>query len=105
MVPETSKRALASPSSYSATLWPTEGECMAGRYDLVVLGGGAAAFSAAIRADRNGARALMIDGGAIGGTLGNAGFVPSKRLPGVRDQVFRASHHALQGPRLSDAWA
>ena len=37
---------------------------MAGRYDLVTVRGGAAAFSAAIRADRNGARALMIDRGA-----------------------------------------
>src|SRR2546427_9753187 len=97
MVPETSKRALASPSSYSATLWPTEGECMAGRYDLVVLGGGAAAFSAAIRADRNGARALMIDGGTIGGTCVDVGWVASKRLLSVRDQVFLLADRSLKG--------
>ena len=48
-------------------------------YDLIILGGGAAAFSAAIRADRNGARALMIDGGTIGETCVNVGCVPSKR--------------------------
>ena len=105
MVPETSKRALASPSSYSATLWPTEGECMAGRYDLVVLGGGAAAFSAAIRADRNGARALMIDGGTIGGTCVNVGCVPSKRLLAVGDQFFRVSNHPFKGLRFEDGWS
>src|SRR5256712_8444234 len=105
MVPETSKRALASPSSYSATLWPTEGECMPGRYDLVVLGGGAAAFSAAIRADRNGARALMIDGGTIGGTCVNVGCVPSKRLLAVGDQFFRVSNHPFKGLRFEDGWS
>src|SRR5256712_1385717 len=105
MVPETSKRALASPSSYSATLWPTEGECMAGRYDLVVLGGGAGAFSAAIRADRNGARALMIDGGTIGGTCVNVGCVPSKRLLAVGDQFFRVSNHPFKGLRFEDGWS
>src|SRR2546427_4522369 len=105
MVPETSKRALAPPSSYSATLWPTEGECMAGRYNLVILGGGAAAFSAAIRADRNGAKALMVDGGTIGGTCVNVGCVPSKRLLAVGDQFFRVASHPLPGLHLEDGWS
>src|SRR5207245_3284144 len=47
----------------------TEGKRMAKRYDLVIVGGGAAALSAAIRADRNGVRALMIDGGSIAATV------------------------------------
>src|SRR3989454_5846212 len=89
----------------SAALWPTEGERMAGRYDLVILGGGGAAFSAAIRADRNGARALMIDGGTIGGTCVNVGCVPSKRLLAGGGQVFRVANHLFPGIRIDDGWA
>ncbi len=78
---------------------------MAGRYDLVILGGGAAAFSAAIRADRNGARALMIDGGTIGGTCVNVGCVPSKRLLAVGDQFFRMTNRPFQGLGFEDDWS
>ncbi len=75
---------------------------MAKRYDLVVLGGGAAAFSAVIRADRNGAKALMIDGGTIGGTCVNVGCVPSKRLLAVGDQFFRVTNHPFKGLPFED---
>ena len=75
------------------------------KYDLVILGGGAAAFSAAIRADRNGAKALMIDGGTIGGTCVNVGCVPSKRLLAVGDQFFRVANRAFEGIRLEDGWS
>lgn len=75
---------------------------MADRYDLVILGGGAAAFSAAIRADRNGARALMIDGGTLGGTCVNVGCIPSKRLLAVGDQFFRATNRPFAGLRFED---
>jgi mercuric reductase len=78
---------------------------MAGPYDLVILGGGAAAFSAAIRADRNGARALMIDGGTIGGTCVNVGCVPSKRLLAVGDQFFHVANRHFKGLAFDDGWA
>lgn len=78
---------------------------MTGRYDLVIVGGGAAAFSAAIRADRNGAKALMVDGGTIGGTCVNVGCVPSKRLLAVGDQFFRIANHRFKGLRLEDGWS
>ncbi len=78
---------------------------MAKRHNLIILGGGAAAFSAAIRADRNGAKALMIDGGTIGGTCVNVGCVPSKRLLAVGDQFFRVANHPLPGLRLEDGWS
>src|SRR6266571_5120963 len=80
-------------------------ESMAKRYDLVVLGGGAAAFSAIIRADRNSAKALMIDGGTIGGTCVNVGCVPSKRLLAVGDQFFRVANRPFPGLRLEDGWS
>src|SRR5437867_6737776 len=78
---------------------------MAKRHDLIILGGGAAAFSAAIRADRNGAEALMIDGGTIGGTCVNVGCVPSKRLLAVGDQFFRVANRPFQGLQLEDEWS
>ncbi len=78
---------------------------MAKRYDLIILGGGAAAFSAAIRADRNEAKTLMIDGGTIGGTCVNVGCVPSKRLLAVGDQFFRVANHPFPGLRLEDGWS
>jgi len=77
---------------------------MSERYDLIILGGGAAAFSAAIRADRNGAKALMIDGGTIGGTCVNVGCVPSKRLLAVGDQFFRVANRPFSGLRFEDGW-
>jgi len=75
------------------------------RYDLVILGGGAAGFSAAIRADRNGASALMIADGTIGGTCVNVGCVPSKRLLAVGDQFFRVTNHPYTGLRFEDGWS
>ena len=78
---------------------------MASRYDLVILGAGAAAFSAAIRADRKGAKALMIDGGTIGGTCVNVGCVPSKRLLAVGDEYFRVANRPFQGLELEDGWS
>jgi len=75
------------------------------RFDLVILGGGAAAFSAAIRADRNGAKALMIDGGTIGGTCVNVGCVPSKRMLAVGDQFFRVANHPFKGLLREDGWS
>ena len=78
---------------------------MKSRYELVILGGGAAAFSAAIRADRKGAKALMVDGGTIGGTCVNVGCVPSKRLLAVGDQFFRIVNRPFPGLRFEDGWS
>src|SRR5213593_4743128 len=78
------------------------GICMSKRYDLIILGGGAAAFSAAIRSDRNGASALMIDGGTIGGTCVNVGCVPSKRLLAVGDRFFRMTNQRFAGLHIED---
>jgi len=51
-----------------------------GTFDLAILGGGSAAFSAARRASDLGARVAMVNEGAIGGTCVNVGCVPSKTL-------------------------
>lgn len=47
-------------------------------YDLVVLGGGSGGLATAIRAARHGARAVILEPQAIGGTCVNIGCVPKK---------------------------
>jgi glutathione reductase (NADPH) len=46
--------------------------------DFVVIGGGSGGIAAARRAARYGARTLLIEGGALGGTCVNVGCVPKK---------------------------
>jgi mercuric reductase len=51
-----------------------------GEYDLLVIGSGGSAFSAAIKAVEHGAKVGMIERGTIGGTCVNVGCVPSKTM-------------------------
>jgi len=67
--------------------------------DLAVVGGGSAAFAAAIRAADLGARAAIIEAGALGGTCVNVGCVPSKTLIRAAEVFHRAGHHAFAGVR------
>ncbi|MBI1191526.1 MAG: mercury(II) reductase [Tepidisphaera sp.] len=65
---------------------------------LVIIGGGSAAFAAAIRATELGARATIInDRLPIGGTCVNVGCVPSKTLIRAAEAHHRAGHHAFAG--------
>ncbi len=75
-------------------------------YDLLILGGGSAAFAAAIRGTELGARVAMVNAGAIGGTCVNVGCVPSKTLIRAAEAHHRATHHPFEGiastSRVSD---
>ena len=51
---------------------------MSNDYDLIVIGGGSGGLAAAQRAAEYGARALIIEGGRLGGTCVNVGCVPKK---------------------------
>src|SRR5699024_4987113 len=51
-----------------------------GDYDLLIIGSGGAAFSAAIKAIEYGVKVAMIERGRVGGTCVNIGCVPSKTL-------------------------
>ena len=63
------------------------------RYDLVVLGGGAAAFAAATEADRLGIRTVIInDGLPMGGTCVNVGCMPTKHLLAVAGELHTNRH-------------
>lgn len=60
-------------------------------FDLIIIGGGSAAFSAAIKAEELGLSTLMVNAGLpFGGTCVNVGCVPSKTL--IR--AAEAAHHA-----------
>jgi len=63
-------------------------------YDLVVVGGGSAGFSAAITAAEQGAQVAVIGAGTIGGTCVNVGCVPSKALIRAVESI----HHANAAP-------
>lgn len=67
-------------------------------YDLVIIGGGSAAFAAAIKASELGGRAVIINEGLpIGGTCVNVGCVPSKALIRAAETAYRAGHHGFEG--------
>ena len=69
-------------------------------FDLVILGWGAAAFSASIKASEltsGGAAIAMVGRGPIGGTCVNVGCVPSKYLLEASHQVFNSLHPKMPG--------
>lgn len=67
---------------------------------LVILGGGSAAFAAAIRATELGGKATIINARLpIGGTCVNVGCVPSKNLIRAAEAHFRANHNPFAGIR------
>ena len=68
-----------------------------GDYDLAVIGSGGAAFAAAIRATNLGARVVVIERAAVGGTCVNVGCVPSKTLLAGADAFHTAGSHPFAG--------
>jgi len=62
-------------------------------YDLVIVGGGAAAFAAATKANDLGKTVMMINYGLpIGGTCVNVGCMPTKTLLTVGDELYYSQH-------------
>ena len=63
------------------------------KYDLVIVGGGAAAFAAATKANDLGKTVMMINYGLpIGGTCVNVGCMPTKTLLTVGDELYYGQH-------------
>jgi mercuric reductase len=68
------------------------------KYSLLIIGGGSAAFAAALRTSEMGGDVLMInDGLPIGGTCVNVGCIPSKTLIRAGEANFHASHMHFDG--------
>jgi len=67
-------------------------------YDLIIIGGGSSAFSAAIKAENLGLTTLMVNGGLdFGGTCVNVGCVPSKNLIRAAETAYHATHSNFKG--------
>lgn len=71
------------------------------QYDLIIIGGGAGAFAAAIRANELKAKTAIINAGLpIGGTCVNVGCVPSKALLWAGEIIYNAKNHDIPGIEL-----
>lgn len=67
-------------------------------FDMIIIGGGSAAFSAAIKAEELGISTLMVNAGLpFGGTCVNVGCVPSKTLIRAAETVYHATHSNFAG--------
>ena len=76
------------------------------KFDLVILGWGAAAFSAAIKASEISGGEMtiaMIGTGPVGGTCVNVGCVPSKYLLEASHSVFNAANPKMPGVMAAQA--
>jgi len=81
---------------------PLEGERQVPRsegadFDLMTIGGGSAAFAAAIKAAELGARVAIVEEGTIGGTCVNIGCVPSKTLIKAAEICYHAAYPNFEG--------
>jgi mercuric reductase len=71
-------------------------------YDLIVIGGGAGGFGAAIKANDLGAKTALVHAGLpLGGTCVNVGCVPSKTLLHAVEVLHTATHHGIPGIELA----
>jgi mercuric reductase len=66
-------------------------------YDLMIVGGGSAAFAAAIKAAELGAKVGLIEAGTLGGTCVNVGCVPSKTLIKAAELCYRSAYPTFEG--------
>lgn len=63
------------------------------KYDLIILGGGAGAFAAAIKANEIEAKTALVNAGLpLGGTCVNVGCVPSKTLLKIGEIAYYNNH-------------
>lgn len=75
---------------------------MSKKFDLIIIGGGAAGFAAAIKADELGAKTLMVNTGLpMGGTCVNVGCVPSKRLLHIAEILHLVRKSSVKGIEVS----
>jgi mercuric reductase len=73
------------------------------KYDLIIIGGGAAGFAAAMKANDLKAKTLMVNNDTIslGGTCVNVGCIPTKYLLNIGDLINESREQRFQGVRSS----
>ncbi len=72
-------------------------------YDLIIIGGGAAGFAAAMKANDLKIKTLMVNNDAIGlgGTCVNVGCVPTKYLLNIGDLIYESRKQRFEGIKSS----
>lgn len=63
----------------------------------MIIGGGSAAFAAAIKSAELGARVAIVESGTIGGTCVNIGCVPSKTLIRAAELCYKSAYPRFEG--------
>jgi len=73
------------------------------KFDLTIIGAGAAGFAAAMKADELKAKTSMVDNNAvgIGGTCVNVGCLPTKHLLYVGEVIHKIKSHNFKGLNTS----
>lgn len=66
-------------------------------HDLLIVGGGSAAFAASIKAAELGAKVALVEAGTLGGTCVNVGCVPSKTLIKAAELCYRSAYPKFEG--------
>ncbi|MGQ0694764.1 MAG: mercury(II) reductase [Nitrospiraceae bacterium] len=66
-------------------------------YNLMTIGGGSAAFAAAIKAAELGAHVAIVEKGTVGGTCVNIGCVPSKTLIKAAELCYHSAYPHFEG--------
>ena len=66
-------------------------------FDIVIIGGGSAAFAAALKATEVGAKVAICEEWIIGGTCLNRGCIPSKHLLKVAETYYLPRHNPFKG--------
>lgn len=72
---------------------------MVGKFDLIVVGAGAAIFATAMKANELKAKTLLINNNAVGlgGTCINVGCLPTKHLLYIAEQLYKANNNPFKG--------
>lgn len=74
------------------------------RFDLVIIGGGAAGFAAATRADELKIKTVIINTGLpMGGTCVNVGCVPTKHLLAIGKELYSSKHPKFKSISQSES--
>ncbi len=66
-------------------------------FDMMIVGGGSAAFAAAIKSAELGAKIAIVEKGTIGGTCVNIGCVPSKTLIKAAEICYHSAYSEFEG--------
>ena len=81
---------------------PVASEASPKEFDLVILGGGSAAFSAAIKATELGVEVAVCEEWVIGGTCLNRGCIPSKNLLKASEVFYYSHHQPFKGIKIPE---